>query len=112
MFDELERLRTCEVLVRLLNHYAELGQVDRSIWQDRLMELDGVLTAELTRLHGELIAFDWIEMNVGFTTGKRPETVASCYRITLAGVRALKRAQETEGEEEQPRLFRFTPLAG
>jgi hypothetical protein len=29
------------------------------------MQMDGVETKQLSALHGELIAFDWIEQNTG-----------------------------------------------
>jgi hypothetical protein len=103
MFDELQRLRETPELIRLLKHYAELGAVDRTIWQDRLMELEGVQAQaqELSRLHGELIAHDWIELNVGFTTGKTGGAAAKGYRVTLGGLRALKRAQSNPEDDEE-----------
>ena len=100
MFDEVQRLRETPELIRLLNHYAELGTVDRTVWQDRLMDMAGIQAQELSRLHGELIAHDWIELNVGFTTGKTGGAAASGYRVTLAGMRALKRAQSAPDEDD------------
>ena len=43
------------------------GKVLREVWQDRLMEMEGAAAKELTQLHGELIAFAWIEQNTGNT---------------------------------------------
>jgi len=101
MFDELQLLRDSEPLSRLLNHYAQLGATDRDVWQDRLMSLEGVDAKELTKLHGELLAFAWIEQNTGATPRANPGVLAGCYRITPAGQRALKRAQtEPDSEEE------------
>ena len=71
------------------------------------MDLEGVQTQELSRLHGELIAHDWIEVNVGFTTGKTGGAAASGYRITLGGLRAIKRAQsEPEDDDGTTRRLR------
>jgi hypothetical protein len=65
MFDEIDRLRQDDALHRLLCHYTEAGAADRDGWQDRLMELPAVERPHLVKLHGELLAFGWIEMNVG-----------------------------------------------
>jgi hypothetical protein len=92
MFDEDARLRESNELFRLLTHYAGDGAADRNTWQDRLMDLDGVPPKELVKLHGELLAFEWVEQNTGAT--------ASGYRVTLAGLRALKRAKAARAEEK------------
>lgn len=57
MFDEMDRLHQWQSLRQLLAHYALPGAVDRETWQDRLMEMVDVETKQLTRLHGELIAY-------------------------------------------------------
>jgi hypothetical protein len=111
MLDEMQRLSESESMRRLLDHYATKGIDDRMTWQDRLMELESVTAGELTRLHGELLAAEWVEMNVGFTSGKCPGGVAACYRITVAGLRAWKRTQggfylEDDEEEVKPALER------
>ena len=98
MFDELERLREDEALRRLMNHYADAGTIDREAWQDRLMELDQVDQRRLTQLHGELIAYGWIDQNSGASTVHRPGAVPQCYRATSAGIRAVKRADILDTE--------------
>lgn len=105
MFDELDRLRADENLLELLKHYAALGDPDREAWQDRAMECAGVDRAELVRLHGELLAFEWIQQNTGTVVNMRDGQVPGCYRITTAGLRALKRARSREDDDEewQPR---------
>jgi hypothetical protein len=92
MFDELDRLREATELRTLLAHYAERGKADREAWQDRLNALDGVQPRELVRLHGELLAFGWIEQNTGVTPMPMPKGGAApaCYRVTSAGLRALR----------------------
>jgi hypothetical protein len=98
MFDELERLRDVKELFALLQHYQQAGEADRQAWQDRLAELEGVEPRQLVKLHGELLAYGWLEQNTGLTTVLREGAAANCYRITPAGLRALKqvRAQEMQ----------------
>lgn len=96
MFEELDRLRDVKELFALLTHYQRLGESDRQIWQDRLTELNGVGARELVKLHGELLAYGWLEQNTGLTPVLRPGAVANCYRITTAGIRALKQVRARE----------------
>jgi hypothetical protein len=97
MFDELQRLCEAQDLRDLLSHYAEKGARDRHTWQDRVPQLDGVGPRELVKLHGELLAYGWIEQNTGLTPVLRAGAAPACYRVTTAGLRALKQARE-EGE--------------
>src|SRR4051812_18530558 len=99
MFDELQRLRDRVTLNRLLTHYTDLGAADRQLWQDRVMALDGVEAKELTGLHGELIAHGWVEQNTGVPPALRPGAVPGCYRVTAAGLRALRQAQAPEADD-------------
>jgi hypothetical protein len=87
MFDELERLGKDEWLFALLAHYAKAGAADREAWRARLGQLDGVRAEELVKLHGELIAYDWVEQNTG--------EVPACYRVTPAGLRAFRHGMES-----------------
>jgi hypothetical protein len=92
MIDESD-LRNDDRLRALLAHYAALGKEDRQAWQDRLDALEGVGPREVTRLHGELLAFGWVEQNTGVAPrlpgrGSAP----CCYRVTVAGRRALAAA--------------------
>jgi len=103
MFDELERLRDEKELCDLLTHYAELGAADRQVWQDRLGEMQGVQPRTLVKLHGELLAYGWLEQNTGVTSpasslshAGSSGTAANCYRITPAGIRALKQVRSQE----------------
>jgi hypothetical protein len=84
MFDELERLDEDEHLFSLLAYYARAGAADREAWQGRLMQLDGARSEELVKLHGELIAYDWVEQNTG--------EVPAGYRVTHTGLRAFRHA--------------------
>jgi hypothetical protein len=88
MLDDLERLRTIEPLRLLLAHYSRLEEPNREIWHPRLMALDGVEPPELSKLHGLLIAMDFIELSVG--------DVACKYRVTVAGLRALPQVVDSE----------------
>lgn len=92
--DELDRLRSNADLFGLLCHYARLAEAHLEAWHDRLMHLEGVEPPQMARLHGELIAFAWVEQN----TGQMP----ACYRITLAGWRAIKQVEWQGNEEEAP----------
>ena len=98
--DGWPRLRECEALARLLTHYADLGAADREAWQDRRMDLEGVEPRELVRLHGQLIACGWLEQNTGATRVLRPGAVAACYRVTAAGLRALRQARDGDPGED------------
>src|ERR1700722_10742417 len=79
---------------------------DCQVWQGRLMVLEGVPAKELTKLHGELIAYDWVGQNNGTVIPGQPGVVAGCYRVTLDGLGALKRFHagtdaDTEDEIEE-----------
>jgi hypothetical protein len=96
MFNELARLRDESDLFALLTHYAELAAQDRQAWLDRRTELDGCDGRQLTRLHGELIAFGWLEQNTGVVTLPRAGVVPGCYRVTREGLRALRQVNAGE----------------
>jgi hypothetical protein len=93
-FYDLERLRNSQHLLVLLSHYADLGREDRSIWQPRLKEIDSLDPSQMSKLHGELLGFEWIELN----TGHYPTS----YRITPSGVRAVRQLQGVENLVEPP----------
>jgi hypothetical protein len=86
MFDESQRLQENPHLLFLLSHYAQQGAEDRATWRSRLMEMDGVEPKQLSALHGELMAFDWIEQNTGQASALNC-VITSCYRVTLHGLR-------------------------
>jgi hypothetical protein len=95
MFDELERLAENAHLFALLAHYARAGVVDREVWQDRLMEMANIRPEDLAKLHGELIAYDWVEQNTGAAAAPRAGAVPQCYRVTPAGLRAFRQGNTT-----------------
>jgi hypothetical protein len=99
MFDDSLRLRENPVLLALLSHYAQMGSEDRATWRDRLMQMEGVEPKQLSGLHGELIAFGWIEQNTGQAILRQDGTLSACYRITLHGLREYRRFQGVEVEE-------------
>jgi hypothetical protein len=102
MLDFPRRLKGNAQLLALLSHYAQLVSEDRTIWQDRLMQLEGADSKQLTVLHGELIAFDWIEQNTGHAVGRPDGTLSGCYRVTQQGLREYRRIHGIEAVEEQP----------
>jgi hypothetical protein len=114
MFDGLQLPRESPDLLRLLDHYVEAVGEERDRWQDRRMAMEGVEAHDLVKLHGLLIAFDWLEQNTGSATAVRAEAVPDCYRVTTAGLRMAKLARggvpddaESSREEEQdPQLRR------
>ncbi len=95
MLDELQRLGECAPLQMLLAHYAERGKPDREAWQDRLNGLEGQQSREMIRLHGELLAYGWIEQNTGVTPTPMPKDggAPACYRVTSTGLRALRQVR-------------------
>jgi hypothetical protein len=100
MLDELELLRGDEALQRLLGHYGEIGVAQPDAWQDRVMQMEGMEPKELVRLHGQLIAFGWVDQNTGQTPVLKPGVVACCYRATRDGLRALKQARGPRAAED------------
>jgi len=101
MFDELDTLRASPDLQRLLDHYVEACAADREYWQDRRMDLDGVETRDLVKLHGLLIAFGWLEQNIGHVPVIRANAVLCCYRVTAAGVRTAQIVRSGVPEEAE-----------
>ena len=108
-------LRESEALARLRTHYADLRAPDREAWQDRRMGLAGAEPRELVWLHGQLIARGWVEQNTGATAVLKPGVVAACYRVTAAGLRALRQARDGDpgadegfAEAGQPEATRST----
>ena len=53
-------------LFRLLAHYGDLGAADRQAWQDRPAELEGLGPRDLAGLHGELLAYGWVDPRVRY----------------------------------------------
>src|SRR6266849_2390425 len=103
MRDELQLLKGNANLSRLLSHYATAGAADRETWQDRVIELEGADRQGLVKLHGILLAYGWIEQNTGTVSLLQPGLVRQCYRITAAGLKALRTAAgksdaDAEGE--------------
>jgi hypothetical protein len=101
MAEDADRLRDEEPLRRLLAHYA--GAEERGAWQDRVMELEGVERQALVRLHGQLIAYGWLEMNVGAPPAWRSGVVPPCYRAMAAGRRALREVKAGESDDVEAR---------
>jgi hypothetical protein len=94
MLDEMERLRQTRELYELLEYYQHQAGDDRQAWRDRVVEWQGVPPRDLVRLHGELLAYGWLEQNTGITAAPRVGAALASYRITTAGIRALRQARE------------------
>ena len=63
-----------------------------------LMQMEGIEPKELSRLYGELIAFEWIEQNTGQASVK-DGVISNCYRITLNGLREFRKFNGVEINE-------------
>src|SRR5580692_7999486 len=87
MLDFSVRLRENTHLLALLSHYARKSPEDRTVWQDRLMKMEGIDSQQLTTLHGELIAYDWIEQNTGQAKMSQDGTLTAWYGCNLRGAR-------------------------
>lgn len=98
MDDVIDRLRESAPLRELLAHYAVAP--DLAVWQDRLMQFDGVSPQGLVALHGELLAHQLLEQNTGVVGKVVAGAVPGCYRATRAGHRALAAAARARDEEE------------
>src|ERR1700722_19949496 len=110
MFDDSLRLQENPHLLYLLSHYAQQGIEDRATWRDRLMQMEGIEPKQLSTLHGELIAFDWIEQNTGQASPMKDGVLANCYRITLNGLQEYGRFHGVKIEEkasEMPEKKKF-----
>jgi hypothetical protein len=85
----------------LLAHYAEAGATNQEAWQDRVMNLEGIENQDLIRMHGKSIAFGWLEQNTGGVPVLQQGSVPQCYRVTAAGLKALKMVRgKDEGSAE------------
>lgn len=102
MLDDSLRLQENPHLLTLLSHYAQQGIEDRAMWRHRLMQMDGIEPKQLSALHGDLIAFDWIEQNTG-------QTLSACYRITVNGLREYRRLHGVEIVEERSEPVEKSP---
>lgn len=102
MSEDVELLIENPPLLSLLTHYADAAGEDRETWLDRIMTLEAAKPEELVRMHGLLLAGDWLEQNTGMTPVLRREGVPCCYRLTSNGRRALRRVKERleSGDEE------------
>lgn len=99
MIDEFARLKKEHGLFQLLGSYVPADAADREAWLDRCMELDGIDGTSLSRLHGELLAFGWVEQNTGFVIAGQPGVCPQSYRATAAGRRAFQRASADQGAD-------------
>ena len=98
MTDELEQLREDARLCDLLSRYSEAGAADRAAWLDRVLSIGDAGPADLSRLHGQLLAAAWIEQNTGYAVASGAGQVRQCYRVTPAGRQALRRHDEPDDD--------------
>jgi hypothetical protein len=75
--------------------------------QGRLSEVE---PSKLVKLHGLLIAFGWVDQNMGNTPVGRPGTVVSgYYRVTEGGLRVIKVTQTEQGEPDAVEAMASNP---
>ena len=100
MYNELERLRDNAPLQLLLGHYAEPGVAAPGEWQDRAIELPGVESRLLSRLHGQLLAHGWVEQDTYHPSSPGAQPYRTRYRITEPGLQASKQVLcgQTQGD--------------
>jgi hypothetical protein len=96
MIEDMEHLSTGCSQYGLLCRYRDAAAGDRQAWLDRVQELGGVTGRDLVRLHGELLAYGWLEQNTGATPAGTGGGAPACYRVTPAGMRALRQARDAE----------------
>jgi hypothetical protein len=101
MLDEIAHLRTSPLLLQLLTHYVNLAEPNRDAWQNRLMAMDGVEPSGITQFHGELLAFDWIELNGGQSDHLSPHALQTLYRVTAEGLRAYGLVTSAEAKVQE-----------
>jgi hypothetical protein len=82
MFDEWTSARLRKEHFVLLTLYGAHGKAEREKWLDRVMAMEGLTAKEITRTHGDLLAFGWLEQNIG-------ETRKIEYRLTSSGWKAV-----------------------
>ena len=93
MLDDCERLISHPELVRLLAYYVQAGAANPKTWQNRLEQLENTEPKELSKLHGRLLAYGWLEPNIG--------AVPCCYRATPADRRTLRQAEAARAGENR-----------
>jgi len=72
------------------------------------MQMEGVDSQGLTRRHGLLIAFGWVDQNTAPTPVIWPGVVVCCYRATRYRLRALNQARDRGRlREPSPLLLRW-----
>lgn len=81
-------------LRELLDTYARSQDREPdTTWHDRVMELPGLSSDELSRLHGTLIARGWVDVRVGPDILDGAGRLQSCYRLLPAGREAIRSVQ-------------------
>ena len=91
MLENLDRLRNNPQLLQLFNYCARPGKANLEAWHARSAHLQCDGKIDLVKLHGELIAFDFIEQN----TGQLP-----CrYRLNRGGLKAIREIESSSDDE-------------
>ncbi|HVJ82648.1 MAG TPA: hypothetical protein VNC50_16385 [Planctomycetia bacterium] len=98
MLGSLELLVEEPPLRELLAWYGDLRAAKPdAAWHDRRAELPHVDAAALSRLHGDLMAFGWIDVRIAPDALETPGEIRSAYQITREGIRALRQTENQFG---------------
>jgi hypothetical protein len=90
-FAQLERQPECRLLLTAY-HARQIVAADG--WVDRITEIEGVVSEQLSRMHGKLIALGLLEFELGDRTG------GMRYQISLLGRQALRAPVDSEFESD------------
>lgn len=94
-----ERIPHRELLAQYLT---STQQSPNKEWHDRVMTLCSLAPADVSKLHGHLLANGWVDTRVALEVFNTPGRLASCYKITPDGACALQWAmKEADWEDEE-----------
>ena len=99
MLDEMQHLRNQPALYQLLEYYVGGNETDREVWLDRLMHVNGIDARTLVEMHGQLLAFGFLEQNTGVVMALLRGACPQCYRSTPVGRRAFDASRSAVDEE-------------
>lgn len=98
-----DALRESTPLRELLYHYLTCKQQSPGQeWHDRVMSVGTLEPADVSKLHGHLLANGWVDTRVANDVFNTPGRLTGCYKITPDGARALQWAmKEADWEDEE-----------
>jgi hypothetical protein len=91
-FAQFERQPECRLL---LTAYQARQAVAADGWVDRITEIDGIASEQLSRMHGKLIALGLLEFELSDRAG------GMRYQMTPLGRQALNSTEVGVGDEQE-----------